>query len=286
TAIIDRTDDWQLFIDFARSTQWAADLCRRRKTIEQLRRDNRLAEIHPLLPELRSFDDTCGEGFLACARPAGPTALDLVRSGVANGSVCRVILDGLEPLHRLTGGHQVVSEEDVDRWIEEPVARLATLGRASVANAEQLRRLLVDGFVGRVVDVGRIHGELALDNVVMSVEPLAMTGLLRWERSSEMPVVVDRATLALIDLALRGDAELGEIVTQLLVDPSRFEDHPAVTTDPDPSLPSRAVILLTWLSLVGRPLPAHRTMSSDMFWLARNAQPVLASLDPAVGLRS
>ncbi|MGI9595238.1 MAG: lipopolysaccharide biosynthesis protein, partial [Acidimicrobiales bacterium] len=51
TAIIDLTDDRQLVIDFARSTQGAGELCRRRKASEQLGGENRLAEIHPLLPE-------------------------------------------------------------------------------------------------------------------------------------------------------------------------------------------------------------------------------------------
>ena len=46
------------------------------------------------------------------------------------------------------------------------------------------------------------------------------------------------------------------------------------------------MILLAWLSLVGRPLPPRRAMSSEVFWLARNARPVLASLESLVEVRS
>ncbi len=40
------------------------------------------------------------------------------------------------------------------------------------------------------------------------------------------------------------------------------------------------VILLAWLHLVGWPLPPRRVTSTEDFWLARNARPVLASLAP------
>lgn len=285
SAIIDLNDD-QLVVEFARSADGAAELDRRRNTILDIRSDPRLADLYPVLPEVRAHDETSDEEFLACSHPVGPTALDLVQSGASAEAVCTTILERLRPLHETTSSHRMIDEETIDRWLEEPSATLATLGRASTGNIERLRQVLIDGFSGRLVDVGRVHGELALNNVIMSTEPLAVTGLLRWQQRAEMPLVIDRATLALSDLALRGDTELGEVVTNLLADPGPFDAHPAIAPDRDPSLSSRVVIILAWLSLVGRPQPARGTMSSDAFWLARNARPVLAALEPLVGIRS
>ncbi len=284
TAIVATTGHRELVVDFARSTEGAAELDRRHRTIRQLRDDPRLHAVRGLLPELRAYDQTSDEEYLLSSRPAGSTALDLVNTGTPIEVVCDTVLERLQPLHRLAGP-VMVDAETIDGWIEAPVERLATSGRASPANLENLRQVLIDGFADRLIDVGPIHGELALDNIVMSIDPPAVDGLLRWEQSAELPVVVDRATLALSDLANRHDAELGEIVRSLLRDPAPFDDHPAISSDHDRWSNSRPVILLAWLSLVGRPQPPRQTIASDGFWLARNARPVLVDLQPVAGAR-
>ena len=278
TAVVALAGDRELVVEFARSQAGVAELARRRELIVGLEGHRSSGEMGHLLPELEGGPESDGADFLAYRQPTGPTALDLVRAGRPMDDVVALAVDAVRPLHEATARPEMIDETTVDRWIAEPVARLAVSGRATAGNVDQLRRFLLEGFVGRVMDIGRIHGELALDNIVMSEDPLQIVGLLWWEQSTEMPVIIDRATLALSELALGSRSELGAVVRSLLADPAPFDTHPALLGADTPLSP--AVILLAWLHLVGRPLPPRRVMSSEAFWLARNARPVLASLAP------
>ena len=67
---------------------------------------------------------------------------------------------------------------------------------------------------------------------------------------------------------------------QQLEDPLKFGQHPAMVQAGQSTVSDRGLILLAWLHLVGNPLLSEGSMSSDMFWLARNAKPVLDALGP------
>lgn len=280
-AVVPLADGRELTVEFARSEAGAGQLERRSRALRALGADPRLADLRPLLPELGAEDRTDGNRFLATIGPSGPTAAEAVRSGVPIDVVADLVSRAIEPLHRVTGVATTVDETMIADWTAESVSHLATTGRASAANIDRLNLVLGDALVGRSVEVGRIHGELALDNIVMSLDPPAVAGIGGWERSTEMPVAVDRATLAISHLALGANVELGSVVRSLLTDPAPFQNHPALVVG-DAAI-SRPLLLLAWLNLVGRPLPPRRTMSSEVFWLARNAKPVLASLEPLVG---
>ncbi|MEM9654057.1 MAG: hypothetical protein AAGA65_18330, partial [Actinomycetota bacterium] len=100
-------------------------------------------------------------------------------------------------------------------------------------------------------------------------------------------LILDAASLALSDLVQRNREELGTVVAGLLDDPAPFEDHPSMLLAAAEgfgagreaeAVSPEVALLLSWLFLVGRPLPPGRTVSSDEVWLARNAQPVLATM--------
>lgn len=282
-----------VMVSFARSPVGAIQLAKRNAALEALHQDSRLLELGPALPDVIHYSNELHDEFIVSRQPTGRSGIELVRAGVSVDAICRTALDALRPLHEATGRPQTIDQATLDGWIDEPISHLAVMGRASSANLGLLREVFTTDLVGATVEVGRIHGELALDNIVMDGgvddgridEPLRVTQLRRWEWSTELPLVIDPASLALSDLGLRGHVELGQVVRSLLIDPTKFEQHPAMASGPQSPIPTRTTVLLAWLHLVGRPLPPRRTVSSDVFWLARNAQPVLAGLEALVGSR-
>ncbi len=300
TATVALPDGRAMEVDFARSAAGAAELERVSGAIARLQADPRMAEIHDLLPRLEARDRTEGREYSAWWAPVGPTALELVESGVSVEVLAAAGLAKLRPLHQATAATVLIDDDLVNSWIEGPLARLATAGRASPGHVEQLRRCLTAGFADRPAVLGQIHGGLSLDNIVMrsASEPTEVIGFARWERTtSNMPIAMDRAMLTLSDLYRRQGGELGHVVRGLLDDPSDFEQHLIMANggpSPDSSdwssaddstSSSRALILLAWLHFVGQP-QSQRTVTGEAFWLARNAQPVLATFDGRVEMRS
>ncbi len=282
SAVIDTGEIETLEVTFARTPEGATKLEGQRAVLDALWDDQALTELRPVLPRLRGAGSQKSREFNAYSHRTGTTAADLLRADIAVDDLCGAALAGIAPLHRESRRTVVVDEQRLSDWIDESRTHLANLGRASEARLGLLGDALRASFVGNTVDVGRIQGALAPDNMVMSPDSLEVTGFRHWEWSREMPLDVDAATLALSCLSFRGHIELGELVRQLLSDPSKFEQHPAMAAVEPSAISSRALILLTWLHVVGRPMPPTRTMSSDVFWLARNAQPVLAALNPPV----
>jgi O-antigen/teichoic acid export membrane protein len=304
SAVIEIDGDRTLHIDFARSEAGATELERIRAAIAGLAADPRLVDLHHLLPAVEAHNRAAGREHLAWRTASGPNGLELVEAGVPVETVAHAALQALEPLHRTTAATVVADEDLVETWIERPLARLATTGRVSDANIAQLRRALTDGFVGSTVEVGHIHGGLSLDNITVRSHdaPDEVVGIARWERSAPgLPIVLDRVMLTLSDLFRSNSAELGSVICDALERPEQLFDHPVMVDstgrsgptsagsdvlhpDHDPAR-ARAVLLLAWLHYIGWPL-AHRTASGEEFWLARNAQPVLASLDRGLELSS
>ncbi len=283
TAIVGIGENDNLDVTFARSPEGAAKLARESEVLGVLSTDPALFPIAGILPTLKASGADEGREYTVVTKHDGPIAADLIRGGVPVDVVCRSVLEPVSMLHRATARSVVVDEDHIADWIDESRLHLASQGRASELKLGLLGDALRAALVGATIEVGRIQGSLGLDNIVMTADPIAVSEIRHWEWSREMPVAVDAATLTLSCLSLRGHLELGELVRQLLADPTPFEQHPAMAATPASTVSSRALILLTWLQIVGRPLPPSRTMSSDVFWLARNAQPVLAALSPPVG---
>ncbi len=295
-AVVALDPAWNLVVDFARSEAGGDEIVHTGRVLTELMADETLAPLRPLLPRPAAEARGGPGGWVAWRQPVAPTAAAMVTSDPTVRLV-PVIADALAPLHDGTALPILVDEEQVGTWIDESLARLGADGRSSEENLVRLRRRLVDGFAGRVIDVGVIHGALTLPNALVGGGPAPrVVGLTGWDRSTTMPIIVDRATLALSDLSVRAGVELGEMVARLLADPTEFEQHPAFASpgatggganrgaiiDPD----ARSVILLAWLQLVGAPAERSRALFGDLFWLARNARPVLACLQSYTEVRS
>jgi O-antigen/teichoic acid export membrane protein len=276
TAVV--TGEQDIMVELAKTEAGAGELRRFGTVVDEISSTPELAAVHRLLPTVLDRRDG-DDAFLAWRTGGGVAADRLVADELVHvATVSRLVLHDLEPLHRWRSRPVVVDEEVIESWMSDPVAHLSARGRAGTDGIDRIRRLLLADLVGRTVTVGRIHGELALPNIVMEPEPPTVLGLTRWEWSRDFPLVADPARLALSDLSRRSHRDLGHVVRQLLDDPEPFVSHPAMLIGSLNDVPGRAALILTWLQSVGRSRPPRRAMSPDSFWLARNAQPVMAAL--------
>lgn len=294
-AVVSDRPEAELVVEFARTETGAQELARRCAELKALGNEPRLADMHSLIPEVRAEGQIATEEYVVWTQPVGDTAKTLVKNGAPVDRVCRLVFDGLQPLRSVTARTITVDQEQLDQWIKPGLAHLALAGRGAAGQLAEVRSRLDEGLLGRQLVVGQVHGELALDNIIMEDNPLRLVGLVRWELTCRAPLVLDAASLALSDLVLRDGGELGNVVAALLQDPAPFEDHPAMllaAVDGHGAgrqsgiVSTETALLLSWLFLVGRPLPPGRTVSSDEVWLARNAQPVLARMTGRQGASS
>jgi hypothetical protein len=300
-AVVDLTGERRLVVNFARSVTGGHDVVRTGRVLNELRADPALSPMISSLPVPVGTVDDGPESWTAWTEPAAATATVALASGVASDDVIATAVDAVAPLHRATALPVLVDDDQVDSWIGASLERLSAGGRAGQAQIDRLRDRLIGGFSGRVIDVGVVHGALITDNVLVDTTGRpTVAAVVGWQRSTTLPVIVDRATLALSDLTARTNTELGQLVARLLDDPADLVDHPAFSSstagfpglerrpnegeqrrsrgaDIEPD--SRSVLLLAWLQLVGAPVESSRAVAGDIFWLARNARPVLSQLE-------
>ncbi len=294
-AVVKNAPGSELVVEFARSETGAQELARRCEELELLRAEPRLASMDHLIPEMKAKGQLATEEYVVWTQPVGKTAKSLVTAGTPVEEISRLVFDAMSPLRTVTAQTVIVDGAILDEWISPGLAHLALTGRGATGQLAELRSRLEEGLAGSQLVVGRVHGELALDNIIMAEGPPRLVGLVRWELTRRAPLILDAASLALSDLVLRDGGELGSVVADLLQEPAAFEDHPAMllaaaegfgTARHGGILTAETALLLSWLFLVGRPLPPGRTVSSDEVWLARNAQPVLAKMTGRQGASS
>ena len=129
--------------------------------------------------------------------------------------------------------------------------------------------------LGVTVQASRIHGALAITNTLFDPRSLQLKKILRWVNSSVGPSFVDHAHLAITSLAASNNSELGETVSEILEEPTRFTAHPLAVRLVDVAVAPRSVVLLAWLQHITtgdiqEPLP--------VLWSARNIKPVLRTV--------
>lgn len=286
-AVVSDQPGSELVVEFARTATGARELARRSRELQALGADGRLADMAHLIPDVRAEHDDPAEEYVVWTQPVGEPAKTLVSDGVPVDEICRQVFNGLRPLRAVTAGRVTVDEATLDDWVTPSLTYLGMAARGAESQLAEIQSRLEEGLLGRQLMVGQVHGELALDNIVMGRNPIRLVGLVRWELTCRAPLILDAASLALSDLVQRNREELGTVVAGLLDDPAPFEDHPSMLLAAAEgfgagreaeAVSPEVALLLSWLFLVGRPLPPGRTVSSDEVWLARNAQPVLATM--------
>jgi len=190
-------------------------------------------------------------------------------------------------LHARTGHPAVVDAALLRRWVDERIDILARATRRRDA-IEALRGRLHAAWAAREVEIGWVHGDFWLGNVMVDPATGVAAGIVDWEWAArdELPAQ-DLVYACVHSRMLASGGELGDVVAAMLQEPV-WEDaeramhsaaHAPVGAAIDPD-----VLLLVWLRQVAANLVQAPGLAHNPLWVLRNVVSVLRALPelPAV----
>jgi hypothetical protein len=181
----------------------------------------------------------------------------------------------------------VVDAALLRRWVDLRVDILARATRRRDA-VDTLRRRLHAAWAGREVEIGWVHGDFWLGNVMVDPATGVAAGIIDWEWAArdELPAQ-DLVYACVHSRMLASGGELGDVVAEMLQRPAWEEGelalhsaaHAPVETAIDPD-----VLLLVWLRQVAANLVQAPGLAHNPLWVLRNVVSVLRALPelPAV----
>jgi hypothetical protein len=170
----------------------------------------------------------------------------------------------------------IVDAELLEGWVEPGLTRLALVDTVTDDAAEAVRAVLRADLLDQPVQVGMIHGRLTPNNLILGGDPGVVAGLRGWRGSDvARPQFLDQAILAVAEMARQRHVEAGQLLRELLLDPTPLAEHPGSPLQADNTIPPRSVILLTWLYILDFPHHERASVAPEFVWMARNARPVL-----------
>ncbi len=261
--------------------------------IHALNGDKRLARLHGLLPRIGNHGDDEPSDLLVLTRPPGESAAAVLERAAGGDPTApehqaflATLLAPLTTMHHATAAVRTPTADELDRWIEQPVAHLQRNGRATNTELELLIRSL-HADLDRPLIISRVHGRLTAHNII--VDDGSVTAIRGWRHSTDGPPLVDEMTLRLTAASILRPEELGEVVREALVKSEPFlssTHHSEFSDQTSPAgLSQRTAILLAWLLLVGQDQPSGAAVLPNLFWASRNIQPVLAAVSSVMEVK-
>jgi hypothetical protein len=183
-------------------------------------------------------------------------------------------------LNRRTAASVPVGDDELDRWVRQPVAtiRTALYGR----DREALNRLehdLVARLAGRPVTAGWTHGDYHPGNVLSGPDGSA-GGIVDWcAAEPDGMVVLDTVGFLLaVEMSARRSALGAVVARQVRVD--RANQLPSLVgrvqvASPDDGLDLRTLVLLAWLRHAAHFIATEPPGFLNPIWVSRNLRPVL-----------
>ena len=176
-------------------------------------------------------------------------------------------------LHARTAHRVVVDAALLHRWVDIRVDILARATRRREA-LDGLRRRLHAAWAGREVEVGWVHGDFWLGNVMVDPATGVAAGIIDWEWAARDELPAQDLVYACVHARMRASgAELGDVVAEMLQrlvwDDAELALHRAAhapvgsAIDPD-------VLLLVWLRQVAANLVQSPGMVHNLLWVLRN----------------
>ena len=231
---------------------------------------------------LRMTDGYVGDQPFVLERAMPGIAADTVPDGgrvAASVTVGAALAIGV--LHGRTAHRVVVDAALLRRWVDARVDILARATRRREA-LDGLRRRLHAAWAGREVEVGWVHGDFWLGNVM--VDPLTgvAAGIIDWEWAARDELPAQDLVYACVHARMRASGgELGDVVAEMLQrlvwDDAELALHRAAhapigsAIDPD-------VLLLVWLRQVAANLVQSPGLAHNLLWVLRNVASVLRAL--------
>ena len=238
---------------------------------------------------LRITDGYVGDQPFVLERAMPGIAADTVasRSPVA-ASVTVGAASAIGVLHTRTAHPAVVDAALLRRWVDVRVDIVARATRRRDA-LETLRKRLHAAWAGREVEIGWVHGDFWLGNVMVDPATGVAAGIIDWEWAARDELAAQDLVYACVhSRMLAGRGELGDVVSEMLQHPvweeAELAMHSAAEAPVGPVI-DPDVLLLVWLRQVAANLVQSPGLAHNPLWVLRNVVSVLRALPelPAVG---
>ena len=178
---------------------------------------------------LRMTDGYVGDQPFVLERAMPGIAADTVASGSrVAASVTVGAASAIGVLHARTAHSAVVDAALLRRWVDLRVDILARATRRRDA-VETLRRRLHAAWAGREVEIGWVHGDFWLGNVMVDPATGVAAGIIDWEWAArdELPAQ-DLVYACVHSRMLASGGELGDVVAEMLQRPAWEEARAGV----------------------------------------------------------
>lgn len=245
-----------------------------------------LEAIRGIVPAVRAVGTVDGHTYSVEEYRSGDTGLDRLRANELSMRSLEEVMASLGELHRATARSIYVDHAWLQRWVHEPIERItaATSSPIVIAEVGEVRRRLVADLGARPLTVARIHGDVALGNLVFGLQTGELNALLDWESSApdglpELDVVHLLAALHIV----RPGVELDTTIP-LLASPERWSIRDraiyeaGLASQPNPALSPWTIATLAWLAHVDGNLRKTPRYAARSTWLDRNVDQVVLAL--------
>lgn len=247
----------------------------RRSIHEELARDTRLAPVRPLLPAPSQIDPD--RSWMVQRASPGSAASQLDPAVRSDARVAA--LDVLGRLHTCTADTAILTEDQLDRWVNHPVALVAgAIGDAEAARGlaalhDRLTRELLD----RPMTLARLHGDPSADNLLFDDDGAAVRALIDWESTFVGIPECDTVALICSWRRLEDRQELGDHVVSLLEDGWTEAEREALgpTWSVNDHVRPTTLVLLAWLHHVAANLEKAERYRHNRWWVHSNIHRVL-----------
>lgn len=256
------------------SPQGQAQLRRQTDVLRMLRDDDRLAEFHRVLPRIVGEGDVAGSYCVLESRLPGSGGAGALRDPRRRRAYRSSAIATISEIHRSTAHPVRVGEDELRRWVHDPVAVvLGALPRAQRAAARALGAALAEQVRGALVATAWTHGDYTADNVLAD-DAGRVVAVVDWcDGRADGLAVLDVVTFLLTSETVARGAELGAVVLDRLAD----DHHPdgdllarAQRNLGGDVLPARTLIVLGWLLHVSNNLQKSPSFAANPVWVRRN----------------
>ncbi|WP_143517598.1 phosphotransferase family protein [Pseudonocardia sp. MH-G8] len=270
-----------------------AELRWQNEVLARLHTDPRINHWSVLVPRVLATGEVDGSAYVVESRLPGEPGADALRDPARRRRFTSSAISTISELHRCTSSVVTVDDDDLRRWVHEPMAViLARLPRPLHEPARQLERELVDGLRGRRLAAGWYHGDYTPGNVLTDPDGRAVA-VVDWCNAHPRALpVLDVVTFLMLSTVLADGEELGDLVVGW-VSASPPPAHDLVARSQrllggallEPGL----LCLLAWLLHVSQSLTKSPQYGANPVWVRRNLRSVverapglLGGHDPAV----
>ncbi|MFC4947696.1 phosphotransferase [Pseudonocardia sp. GCM10023141] len=241
--------------------------------------DERLGAWRRLVPSILGDGDIGGSYYVLESMMPGGDGIKALNDPARRRTFSSSAVATISELHRCTSRPVRVGDEQLRRWVREPMAEvIAALPRSQRAAAAELESALVEQLAGRVLSTGRTHGDYAPENLLVD-DWGRVVAIVDWCQAEEdgLPVL-DVVCFLLRSENLTRGTELGTLVLDRLAD-ARPTEHELLARAQrmlgGEVLDVGLLTLLGWLAHVAHNLRKSPTFAANPVWVRRNLVSVI-----------